>query len=136
MMKNFWKRLSVFGVVYAGWLASLWGIAEVYTYFTGERLRHLLGSLWVVVFYVLPCVPAVFFAILKRRQGLSREELDRFTLESVDRTPINDIRRPYHNTGLSDRELRDTIRERNSQKKPTFLLRMEYERRLAQRSRE
>ncbi len=73
--------------------------------------------------------------LARRPRELSREELDEFTRDAVDPTPLGAIRRPFHNTGLSDHALRQTIIERNRKRKPTYQLRMEYERRLAQRSR-
>lgn len=64
---------------------------------------------------------------------LSREELDKYTSESVDSRPLGRITRRHDNVDLADDELRQRIKERNEQRKPTFLLRMEYERRLNQR---
>lgn len=64
---------------------------------------------------------------------LSKEELERLTNESVDPKPLGRITRPHDNVGLRDDELCSKIEERNSQGKPTYLLRMEYERRLHQR---
>ena len=135
-MTSIGRRLLIFGAAYAGSVAALWAFAEAYTYFTGDRLRQTLGGLWIVVFYVVPCLPAALAALRRQKDGLSREELDAFTRDAVDPTPLGPIQRPYHNTGLSDRELRETIRARNAKGEPTYLLRMEYERRLGQRSRQ
>lgn len=64
---------------------------------------------------------------------LSREELQRLTAGSVDPKPWGRITRPHDNVDLADDKLCSKIEERNSQRKPTHLLRMEYERRLLQR---
>jgi urease accessory protein UreE len=64
---------------------------------------------------------------------LSREELNTFTREAVDPTPEGPVRRTFDNVDLTDDELVRRIMERNEQRKPTFLLRLEYERRLGQR---
>lgn len=63
-------------------------------------------------------------------EELSQEELDRFTRESVDPQPINLVVRRFDNVGLSDSELRRRILERNQKGKLTYLLRLEYQRRL------
>lgn len=64
---------------------------------------------------------------------LSREQLDKLTRDSVDPTPLGSVRRPFDNVDLTDDDLVRTIEERNSQRKPTYLLRLEYDRRLKQR---
>jgi len=64
---------------------------------------------------------------------LSREELERFTLQSADPKPLGRVARPHHNAGLTDKELIQKIDQRNDQGEPTFLLRQEYQRRLDQR---
>lgn len=63
---------------------------------------------------------------------LSREDLDIYTSQCVDPTP-DEVCRPAHNVDLTDRELVERINSRNGANKPTYLLRMEYERRLRQR---
>lgn len=55
--------------------------------------------------------------------GLSRAELNRFTRESVDPHGFAPPVRIGHNRGLTDRELRRRIIERNRAGKPTYLLR-------------
>jgi hypothetical protein len=65
---------------------------------------------------------------------LSRDELAKLTEGSVDPSPLGRITRPHDNVELTDEELRVKIEDRNAQRKPTYLLRMEYERRLHQRN--
>ena len=62
--------------------------------------------------------------------GRTREK---FTHASVDPKPLGPVVRIYDNVELTDEELRQRIEERNRQGKPTYLLRLEYERRLRQR---
>lgn len=64
---------------------------------------------------------------------LSRKELNEFDLKAVDRENTGEIRRPYDNADLTDSELRRRIIQRNEERKNTYLLRMEYGRRLYQR---
>lgn len=64
---------------------------------------------------------------------LSREELNRLNSESVDPKPFGSITRPYDNVDMKDEDLAEKISARNRAGKPTFLLRMEYDRRLRQR---
>lgn len=67
---------------------------------------------------------------------LSKKELERLTGESVDpMKPFGHITRSHDNVGLTDDQLCSKIEELNSQRKPTYLLRMEYERRLRRRGR-
>jgi hypothetical protein len=70
---------------------------------------------------------------MKEEKAISREELDKFTQESVDPNALGPIRRPFDNVELTDDELVTRIKERNREGKPTYLLRMEYERRLRHR---
>lgn len=63
---------------------------------------------------------------------LSWKELMNLTEDSVDPHPFNTVVRSNMNTGLSDKELVRTIKTRNRQRKPTYLLRLEYQRRLRQ----
>lgn len=70
---------------------------------------------------------------MEEEEGISREELDKFTQESVDPNALGPIRRPFDNVELTDDELVARIKERNREGKPTYLLRMEYERRLRHR---
>lgn len=133
MMRSLGARIATVVGTYAAGVGTLWGMMEAATYFTGEALREMLGPLWVLVFYGLPLVPAVAVAIRRTQPALSQAELDAFTAASVDPTPTGPIRRPFDNTGLSDAKLRQTIAQRNREGKPTYLLRMEYGRRLAQR---
>jgi hypothetical protein len=132
-----WKRIITFFGAYFGTIISLFGIVQAYTYFTGDELKTRLGSYWLLVFYGFPLLVALVTTLVKQlnREAiqLSREELDKFTRESVDPKPLGPVQRPVHNVGLSDSELRRRIIERNRDRKPTYLLRMEYERRLGQR---
>jgi hypothetical protein len=64
--------------------------------------------------------------------NLSREELDKFTSASLDPKAGGPVRRPFDNVDLTDEELVSRLKERTGVK-PTFLLRVEYERRLKQR---
>jgi hypothetical protein len=136
-MKSISARITTFLGVYFGLLASLWGMAEIYTYFTGDKLRVTLGSGWILVFYGAPLLPALVATFIRQPKAddlqLSREELERFTRESVDPHSWGNVQRPFDNVGLSDGELRRRIIERNRERKPSYLLRMEYERRLTQR---
>jgi hypothetical protein len=64
---------------------------------------------------------------------LTRKELEYFTLHSVDPNPRQPIIRQHHNVELTDHELRMRIIKRIKERKPTSLLRFEYNRRLNQR---
>jgi hypothetical protein len=65
---------------------------------------------------------------------MNQGELDNLTENSVDPQPLGKIRRSVHeNSGLTDTELVNTIKTRNEQGKPTYMLRQEYQRRLNQR---
>ncbi len=66
-------------------------------------------------------------------EELSWKELYDLTQNSVDPKPFNTVRRSFDNANLSDSELVSRIQERNSQNKSTYLLRLEYERRLGNR---
>jgi hypothetical protein len=66
-------------------------------------------------------------------RALSRMELAAFTADSVDPTPWGPVRREGMNAHLSDAALRALIVSRNTQRKPTYLLRQEYDRRLRER---
>ncbi len=132
-LKQAGRRLVTFGGAYLAAIASLWGIAEAFTYFTGEQLRVLLGGAWAWVFYGAPLGVAVVTALIRRPAGLSETELDRFAAEAVDSSPHAPVRRVYDNVELSDGELRRQIAERNQKRLPTYLLRLEYRRRLRQR---
>jgi hypothetical protein len=121
--------------VYLGTVASFWGIAEAYTYFTGDRLKAFLGDWWFVAFYGLPVIVAALVATRRGPMELSQDDLDILTRDAADPIPTGPIQRPFHNVEISDRELRRRIVERNRDHKPTYLLRMEYARRLAQRQR-
>ena len=65
---------------------------------------------------------------------LSREELGKFKAEAIDAEPIGEVRRRYDNVDLTDIELINCISERVIGRKPVYLLLLEYERRLQQRS--
>lgn len=136
-MKSISARVTIFIGVYFSFLASLWLMAEIYTYFTDDELRLTLGISWIFIFYGAPLLPALVATVISRPKvdnpQLSREELERFTRESVDPHPWGNVQRPFDNVGLSDGELRRRIIERNRERKPSYLLRMEYERRLTQR---
>lgn len=64
---------------------------------------------------------------------LTGQELDLFTKGSVDPDGWGPVRRDGMNRDLSDQDLRSTIAQRNEQGKPTYLLRLEYKRRLEER---
>lgn len=64
---------------------------------------------------------------------LSKEGLDRLTRKSVDPSPRGTVVRKFHNVDLTDEDLVQRIEKRNKECKPTYLLRMEYQRRLNQR---
>jgi hypothetical protein len=65
--------------------------------------------------------------------SLSRDELNRLTRNSVDPTGFGPVRSHFENVNLTDEQLIQTIEERNRERKPTYKLRLEYERRLKQR---
>jgi hypothetical protein len=65
--------------------------------------------------------------------SLSRNELNRLTGDSVDPTGFGPVRSHFENVDLTDEELVQRIKERNRVRKPTYKLRLEYERRLKQR---
>jgi hypothetical protein len=65
---------------------------------------------------------------------ISREELEQLNNESVDPQPLGRVVNIYDNVDISDEELVAKIKQRNKDRKPTYKLRMEYERRLKQRS--
>jgi hypothetical protein len=136
-MKEMPKPIMTFFGAYFGAIISLWGIVQAYTYFTGDELKARLGPYWLLVFYGFPLLVALVTTLVRQlnREAiqLSREELDKFTRESVDPKPLGPVQRSFHNVGLGDGELRRRIIERNRDRKPTYLLRMEYERRLGQR---
>lgn len=69
----------------------------------------------------------------KTSQRISRDGLSNLTQNSVDPKPFGRVTRDGMNMDLTDVELVGTIEERNSLNKPTYLLRLEYERRLRQR---
>ncbi len=87
-MKKFRSQIIVFVGVYAGMIASLWGITEAYTYFTGEKLKEFLGASWAFVFYGAPLFVALIVTIGNRPSELSWEELSKFTNESMDPSPL------------------------------------------------
>lgn len=64
---------------------------------------------------------------------LSRAELEQLNRESVDPQPLGRVVNIYDNVDMSDEELVAKIKQRNKDRKPTYKLRMEYERRLKQR---
>gem|GEM_PF-2472298 len=66
--------------------------------------------------------------------SLSRNELNCLTANSVDPTGWGPVRSHFENVDLTDEELVQRIKERNRAGKPTYKLRLEYERRLKQRS--
>jgi hypothetical protein len=66
-------------------------------------------------------------------RSLSRDELANFTQRSVDPTPWGRVTRDGMNANLTDSELTSRIQQRNAEGKPTYLLRLEYQRRLGQR---
>ena len=136
-MKICVRDLIIFFSVYISSIASIWGVTEAYTYFTEDKLREFLGRWWLIVYYILPLIISIGITLIthqnNRKKNLSREELQIFTLNSVDPVPRGVISRPFHNTEISDNELRKRIIERNKSGKPTYLLRMEYDRRLKQR---
>ena len=70
--------------------------------------------------------------------GLSQDELDRLTRESVDprsfgTDSLTPTRSYNENSGRTDAGLVRKIEERNRSGKPTFKLRLEYARRLRER---
>ena len=64
---------------------------------------------------------------------LSRGKLLNLTENSRDPEPQGPVLREGMNAHLSDEELRDLIKSRNAELKPTYLLRLEYELRLNER---
>lgn len=64
---------------------------------------------------------------------LSRAELEQLNRESMDPQPLGRVVNIYDNVEMSDEELVAKIKQRNKDRKPTYKLRMEYERRLKQR---
>jgi hypothetical protein len=73
--------------------------------------------------------------------GLSQEELDRLTRESVDpyswgTDALTQDRSRDENASLSDEQLVRIIESRNEMRKPTYKLRLEYRRRLLARSKQ
>ena len=64
---------------------------------------------------------------------LSRSKLANLTTHSVDPEPLGRITRDGMNSNLTDSELAQRIKSRNDLYKPTYLLRLEYNRRLNQR---
>lgn len=64
---------------------------------------------------------------------LSWDELKELTDNSVDPLPFNKVVRKYNDTWRTDEDLVATIKTRNERRLPTYLLRMEYKRRLEQR---
>ncbi len=64
---------------------------------------------------------------------LSRRELADLTAGSADPRPWGPVRREGMNAHLSDAALRELIKSRNGEAKPTYLLRQEYEQRLVRR---
>ena len=99
----------------------------------GEHRGVVVGGAWAWVFCGGPLGEAVVAALIRRPGGLSETELDRFAAEAVDSSPHAPVRRVYDNVELSDGELRRQIAERNQKRLPTYLLRLEYRRRLRQR---
>ncbi|MFH1551762.1 MAG: hypothetical protein ABIC36_02700 [bacterium] len=67
-----------------------------------------------------------------KQMTLSKEELNTLTSESIDPSPIDDIIKPHHNSGLSDEELSQRIKKHNTRREPTLKFRQEYRRRLNQ----
>jgi hypothetical protein len=65
--------------------------------------------------------------------SLSKDEIKRFTSDSVDPTGWGPVRSHFENVGLTDAELVQRIKARNRAGKPTYKLRLEYKRRLKQR---
>jgi len=65
-----------------------------------------------------------------RSSMLSRNELDRFDNESVDPHGWGPVCRGDMNRELSDYEICRRIEERTEAGRPTYLLRLEYDRRL------
>ena len=65
--------------------------------------------------------------------SLSRDELNQLTRNSVDPTGFGPVRSHFENVNLTDEQLRQSIEQRNQAGKPTYKLRLEYERRLKQR---
>ena len=64
---------------------------------------------------------------------LSYDELLDLTENCVDPHPVNAVVRGDMNAGLTDEELVEKIISRNNSGKPTYLLRLEYRKRLEQR---
>lgn len=64
---------------------------------------------------------------------LSIDELEELTSNSVDPSPFGKYVNRFDNVDLTDEALINKIKERNEEGKPTYKLRMEYQRRLDQR---
>lgn len=56
--RGVWSCIKLLFEAYIGLVASIWGITEVYAYFTGDDLKAILGPNWWLVFYLLPLVIA------------------------------------------------------------------------------
>lgn len=65
--------------------------------------------------------------------SLSRDELNQLTAGSVDPAGWGPVRSHFENVNLTDEQLVQRIKGRNRERKPTYKLRLEYERRLKQR---
>ena len=64
---------------------------------------------------------------------LSLTEFKELEGNAIDPTPRGSVARAGMNSGLTDSELVSKIRERNRQRKPVYLLLLEYKNRLIQR---
>jgi ribokinase len=45
-------------------VGALWGLLEAYTYFTGDKLKQILGAYWLLILYGVPVVIALWVAFL------------------------------------------------------------------------
>lgn len=62
-IKRLGFNIKLFLAVYFSLVASIWGVAEAYTYFTDDALRIVLGSYWWTILYGLPLIIALLISI-------------------------------------------------------------------------
>ena len=66
--KKFW---ITFVFSYGPAIGGLWIFFDVFTYFTGEKLKEILGGYWAIIFYGIPLIMAFTSAYFlgKKRQS-------------------------------------------------------------------
>ncbi len=75
-MRTLWRRSLLFLASYVTMIGALWGCVEAFTYFTGERLREVLGLYWPLAFYGLPLLVAAIAVFVIPETG-DRQAADR-----------------------------------------------------------